>query len=73
MEFACVLLVVSNKLRGINGPAFKTTLKGGNDRFAWAVHDGRVSSIPVPAAIYLFGSGLVGLVGLFGMMRRKAA
>ena len=54
---------------GINGPAYKTTLRGDNDRFAWAVHDGRVSAVPVPAAIYLFGSGLV---GLFGIMKRKA-
>ena len=54
---------------GINGPAYKTTLNGTNYRFAWAVHDGRVSAIPVPAAIYLFGSGLV---GLFGIMKRKA-
>jgi hypothetical protein len=46
----------------------KTTLSGGNDRYAWAVHDGRVSAIPVPAAIYLFGSGLV---GLFGVMKKK--
>ena len=54
---------------GINGPAFKTTLNGTNDRFAWAVHDGKVSAVPVPAAVYLFGSGLV---GLFGILKRKA-
>ncbi|GMQ86854.1 MAG: hypothetical protein BMS9Abin08_0052 [Gammaproteobacteria bacterium] len=54
---------------GINGPAYKTTMKGTADRYAWAVHDGKVSAVPVPAAIYLFGSGLV---GLFGVMKRKA-
>jgi len=37
--------------------------KAGN-LFAWAVHDGdiaNVSSVPVPAAVWLFGSGLLGL------------
>ena len=60
---------------GIHGPAFKTTLSGGNIRYAWAVHDGNVlvatatATVPVPAAIYLFGSGLIGLCG---MMKKKA-
>lgn len=36
--------------------------------FAWAVHDGDVSAVPVPAAMWLFGSGLIGLVGF---ARRK--
>jgi len=40
------------------------------DRWAWAVHDGNVSAVPVPAAVWLFGSGLLGLVG---MARRKKA
>ena len=38
--------------------------------YAWAVHDGNVSAVPVPAAVWLFGSGLLGLVG---MARRKKA
>lgn len=38
------------------------------DIFAWAVHSGDVSAIPVPAAVWLFGSGLLGLLGL---ARRK--
>lgn len=38
--------------------------------FAWAVHTGDVSAVPVPAAIWLFGSGLLGLVGI---ARRKKA
>ena len=54
---------------GINGPAFKTTLSGGNPRYAWAVRDGDVAAVPVPPAIYLFGSGLLGLLG---MVKRKA-
>jgi hypothetical protein len=36
--------------------------------YAWAVHDGNIGAVPVPAAIWLFGSGLLGLVG---MARRK--
>ena len=36
--------------------------------FAWAVKSGDVSAIPVPAAVWLFGSGLISLVGL---ARRK--
>ena len=36
--------------------------------YAWAVHDGDVAVIPVPAAFWLFGSGLMGLVGI---ARRK--
>ncbi len=31
---------------------------------AWAVYTGDVSAIPVPAAVWLFGSGLLGLVGI---------
>jgi hypothetical protein len=37
---------------------------------AWAVHDGNISAVPVPAAMWLFGSGLLGLIG---MARRKKA
>lgn len=37
---------------------------------AWAVHSGNVSTVPVPAAVWLFGSGLLGLMGI---ARRKAA
>jgi len=37
---------------------------------AWAVQSGDVSAVPVPAAVWLFGSGLLGLVGV---ARRKSA
>lgn len=40
-----------------------------NDEFAWAVRSGDVSTVPVPAAVWLFGSGLAGLIS---MSRRKA-
>ena len=32
--------------------------------YAWAVHEGDVSAVPVPAAVWLFGSGLLGLLGV---------
>ena len=38
--------------------------------YAWAAHNGDVGVIPVPAALWLFGSGLLGLVGV---ARRKKA
>jgi hypothetical protein len=40
--------------------------------FAWAVHAGDVGAtvVPVPAAAWLFGSGLLGLVGVVGKHRR---
>ena len=36
--------------------------------YAWAVHDGDVGLIPIPAAVWLFASGLIGLIGI---ARRK--
>ena len=39
-----------------------------SDNPSWAVHDGDVSAVPIPAAIWLFGSGLIGLIGV---ARRK--
>lgn len=38
---------------------------------AWAVRSGDVSAVPVPAAVWLFGSGLLGLIGI--SRRKKAA
>lgn len=34
------------------------------DGFVWAVRSGDVSAVPAPAAVWLFGSGLIGLVGM---------
>jgi len=31
--------------------------------YAWAVHSGDVSAVPVPQAAWLFSSGLIGLIG----------
>ena len=38
--------------------------------YGWAVQSGDVGAVPVPAAVWLFGSGLLGLVGV---ARRKSA
>ena len=58
--------------------AWSFAFRSGNQRsfntavsnYSWAVHDGDVSAVPVPAAVWLFGSGLIGLVGF---VRRKKA
>lgn len=34
-----------------------------NEYFAWAVRDGDVAVVPIPGAIWLFGTGLMGLAG----------
>ena len=36
----------------------------GSSLLAWAVRPGDVSAVPVPAAVWLFGSGLIGLLGI---------
>jgi hypothetical protein len=41
-----------------------------DNRPGWAVRAGDVGAVPVPAALWLFGSGLLGLIGI---ARRKAA
>jgi hypothetical protein len=41
--------------------------EGGIQIAAWAVHDGNVGMVPVPAAVWLFGSAL----GLLGWLRRR--
>ena len=56
---------------GVRGPdiGYKTILATGNSRAVWAVRDGDVlAAVPLPAAVWLFGSGLLGLAGL---ARRK--
>jgi hypothetical protein len=32
--------------------------------YAWAVHDDDIGAVPIPAAVWLFGSGLLGLIGI---------
>ncbi len=43
---------------GAQSDAFKTT----NFLQAWAVHDGDVSAIPAPGAVWLLGTGVLGLI-----------
>ena len=40
---------------GFNGPAYKTTLRGTNDRYAWAVRDGDVIAHSLPGDINFDG------------------
>ena len=56
------LFDMSNGSQGLNS---KT-----NSPYAWAVQSGDVSAVPVPAAVWLFGSGLLGLLGV---AKRKSA
>ena len=37
-------------------------------KYAWAVHDGDIGAVPIPATVWLFGSGLLVFVGV---ARRK--
>jgi hypothetical protein len=41
-----------------------------NDLYALAVRDGDIAAVPVPAAVWLFGSALFGLLGLKRARRR---
>jgi hypothetical protein len=52
-----------------NGGQFRDKL--GFNYHSWAVHSGDIRPIPVPAAMWLFGSGLLGLIGI--SKRKKAA
>ena len=56
---------------------FLSDITNGDSRFAAHIHDcsgsnscSAVSAVPVPAAVWLFGSGLLGLAGL---ARRKTS
>ena len=58
------------------GFAWIFNMNNGNQSFSvksatydsWAVYSGDVSPVPVPAAVWLFSSGLLGLIGV---ARRK--
>ncbi len=47
-----------------NGGLQYGLLSKSNQLYAWAVRPGDVSAVPLPAAFWLFGSGLMGLLGL---------
>jgi hypothetical protein len=58
-----------NFTNGSQNAIAKGNLAEVNLDYSWAVHAGNV--VPVPAAVWLFGSGLLGLVGI--SRRKKAA
>ena len=55
---------------GFASGSFVTTLTNGLNTDTVMVNIGAASVVPVPAAVWLFGSGLIGLIGL---ARRKAS
>ena len=52
------------------GNGNQVSLPKPNNLNAWAVQSGKVGAVPVPGAVWLFGSGLLGLIGI---ARRKKA
>ncbi len=46
------------------GGGIQTTDQKTFNNTAWAVHSGNIGAVPIPAAVWLFGSGLIGLVGI---------
>ncbi len=55
---------------GAGAGGLQTSISKNTSGYGWAVHSGDVSTVPVPAAVWLFGSGLLGLIGV---ARRKRA
>lgn len=67
---------LSSNLASAWGFSFSSGGQGADDKnntngYAWAVHSGDVAAVPAPAAIVLFSSGLLGLVGI--TRHRKAS
>jgi hypothetical protein len=57
-----------NFASGFQGRGDRDGAPGEDSMYVWAVRDGDVAAVPVPAAVWLFGTAL----GLLGWMRRKA-
>jgi len=57
---------------GFDGGGAQSNEGKSGSTFAWAVRSGDVPAVvPVPAAVWLFGSGLIGLISI--ARRKKAA
>lgn len=52
----------------LNG-GFQDKFSTSRGQFAWAVHDGDIALVPIPSTLWLFGSGLLGLISIAN--RRK--
>ena len=57
---------IFNFNNGTQSPILKDD--GFSPSYAWAVFDGDIAAVPVPTAVWLFGSGLICLIGI---ARRK--
>jgi len=68
----CVNTAFGMECTGLNfGNGSTLSTAQGNNYYGWAVRAGDVGAVPVPAAVWLFGSGLLGLVGV--ARKKKAA
>lgn len=54
-QYGGVLFYMGGGLQGVD--------EKDNSNYAWSVRDGDVGAVPVPAATWLFGSAILGLVG----------
>ena len=57
------------KFSFVNGVTGTSPQSQATGHYAWAVHDGDIGAVPIPSAVWLFGSGLIGLISV---ARRKA-
>lgn len=64
----------SHAWRFSTGNGFQYGSNKTNSFYAWAAHAGDVgaSAVPVPAAVWLFSSGLMGLIGVSGKRRARS-
>lgn len=60
----------SFSFKGGGGFFYTDWMEQHTELLTWAVHPGNVGAVPVPAAVWLFGFGLLGLIGV---ARRKKA
>ncbi len=61
---AWIFAMILGKGNGLGGFQVPNIKKPGLSSSAWAIHSGDVNTVPLPAAGWLFGSGLFGLIGV---------